>query len=185
MSISSTITDAADNISELAEAEEVFYMTAEFWVSVTFLIVVAILYSPLAKKAKELLQKRIDRIKKELNDAESIKLEAQKLYADTERKLANIDKETEDIINNKRFLIEETKRKKIAELDYALKRKKSDLDAEIEQVSAQIEQEIKEVVCKKTVATLRQLVSTKLTQKEYSALIDKSINNLKKIKVGN
>lgn len=184
MTVSTTITDLVENVATMPETEEVFYLTAEFWVSVTFLVVAVILYSPLSKKAKELVQKRIDRIKKELSDAENIKLEAQKLYADTERKLANIDKETEDIITNKKYLIEETKKKKISELNYTMHRKKADLEAEIEQINAQMGQEIKDMVCKKTVNTLRQLISTKLTQTEYSALIDKSINHIKDMKVG-
>ena len=86
MTVSPTMTDLVENVANMPEVEEAFYLTAEFWVSVTFVLVVGFLYSPLAKKAKELLLKRIERIKKELSDAENIKLEAQNLYADTERK---------------------------------------------------------------------------------------------------
>lgn len=184
MTVSPTMTDLVENVANMPEVEEAFYLTAEFWVSVTFVLVVGFLYSPLAKKAKELLLKRIERIKKELSDAENIKLEAQNLYADTERKLGNIDKEIEDIIANKKYLIEETKNKKISELNYTMQRKKADLDAEIEQTSAQIEQEVKTIVCQKTIKLLRQLISVKLTKKEYSALIDSSIKNIEKMKIG-
>lgn len=181
MTISSTIDDIIENIPE---TEEIFYLTAEFWVSVTFLIVVAFLYSPLARKAKELIQKRIERIKKELDDAESIKLEAQELYADTERKLANIDKEIKEIIANKKYLIEETKNKKICELDYTIQCKKADLEAEIEQSVAHIKHDVKVAVCKKTVKILHQLISAKLTKNEYSSLIDNSIKNIREMKIG-
>jgi F-type H+-transporting ATPase subunit b len=184
MTVSPTMDDLVESVANMPEVEEVFYLSAEFWVSVTFVIVVGILYSPLAKKAKELLLKRIERIKKELSDAENIKLEAQNLYADTERKLSNIDKEIEDIVANKKYLIEETKNKKISELNYAIQRKKADLDAEIEQTSAQIEQEVKTLVCQKTIRLLHQIISAKLTKKEYSALIDKSIQNIKNMNIG-
>lgn len=184
MTVSPTMDDLVESVANMPEVEEVFYLSAEFWVSVTFVIVVGILYSPLAKKAKELLLKRIERIKKELSDAENIKLEAQNLYADTERKLSNIDREIEDIITNKKYLIEETKNKKINELNYAMHRKKADLDAEIEQTTAQIKQEIKEMICKKTVKALKQLISAKLTKKEYSQLIDNSIENIKDMQIG-
>ena len=184
MTTSMTITDLIEDVAAMPEVEEAFYMTAEFWVSVTFVIVAVILYSPLAKKAKELVQKRIDRIKKELSDAENIKLEAQKLYADTERKLANVDNETEDIIKNKKYLIEETKRKKISELNYTMQRKKADLEAEIEQINIQLGQEIKDMVCQKAVRTLCQLIRVKLTKNEYSSLIDSSIKRIEEMKIG-
>ena len=67
MTDSATIANLIENTDATPEIEEVFYLTAEFWVSVTFIIVAVILYSPLVKKAKDLVQKRIDRIKKELN----------------------------------------------------------------------------------------------------------------------
>lgn len=176
----------AQDINEISEEiEEVFYLSAEFWVAITFLIVVILLYSPVTKVVKDLIAKRINRIKQELNDAENIKLEAQKLYADTERKLINIDKETEDIILNKKYLIEQTKEKKIHELDYAMQRKKEDLEAKIEQSSLQMNKEINELICQKAVDILNKVISAKLTKKEYSTLIDNSIENIRHMKIGN
>lgn len=176
------IINQIEEISE--ETEEVFYMSAEFWVSVTFLVVVIILFSPITKKIKDLIQKRINRIREELNEAESIKLEAQRLYADTERKLLNIENEVEDIKTNKQYLIDQTKDKKISELNYTMQRKKEDLDAKIEQASVQLNTEINGIICKKAIKILNNVISAKLTKKEYSTLIDNSIENIKNTNIG-
>ena len=167
------------------EAEEAFYLSAEFWVAIAFVLVVAYLSRPVTKIVKNLVQKRINRIKQELNDAENIKLEAQKLYADTERSLLNVDKEIEDIITNKKYLIEQTKERKMGDLNYTLQCKKEDLNAKLEQLSVEIQKEINETVCQKVVMILNDVISAKLTKKEYSSLIDNSIENIKNIKIGN
>ena len=78
----------------------------------------------------------------------------------------------------------ETKNNKIHDLNYTMQRKKADLEAEISQINMQMGKEITEQVCQKTIWTLRQLISTKLTQAEYSMLVDRSIKNIKNMKVG-
>jgi F0F1-type ATP synthase membrane subunit b/b' len=166
------------------EAGEAFYMNAEFWVTIAFILVVMFLFSPIAKVIKNLIHKRIERIKQELADAESTKLEAQKLYAATERQIANIDKEIKDIIANKNYLMEEQKNKNLRELDNVLQRKKMDLNIQIEQLSQQLEQEINQIIYKKTSMLIDEIISAKLTKKDYSYLIDNSIENIKKMQIG-
>lgn len=165
-------------------AEDVFYLSAEFWVAVTFVLVVAYLIRPAIRIIKKLIQKRIERIKQEINDAENIKLEAQQLYADTERSLLNIDKEIEDITNNKKYLISQTKERRISNLNYNLQAKEAELNAKIEQTHEQMLKEINEAVCQKTIKTLSEVISAKLTKKEYSTLIDDSIENIKNMRIG-
>ena len=172
-----------NQIEEL-QIEEAFYLTAEFWVSVTFLVVVILLFSPITRTISSMIEKRISRIKDELNNAESIKLEAQKLYADTERRLANVEDEIADIITNKKYLIEQTKEKKISELNHAMQRKKEDLDAKIEQGNIQLNTEINNIISQKAAKILNKVINVKLTQKEYSTLIDNSIENIKNIEIG-
>ena len=178
------ISEIPMHLQETPQTEEVFYLSAEFWIAVTFMIVVIYLARPITKIIRDLIQKRINRIKQELNEAENIKLEAQKLYADTERSLLNVDKEIEDIITNKKYLIEEIKKRKLRDLDYNLQSKKADLDATVEHMSKQILKENSEIVCQKTINILCKVISAKLTKKDYSVLIDNSIESVKSIKIG-
>ena len=168
-------------ISSETILEEPFYLGAEFWVGVAFVIVVFALFRPIKKALKSLLTRRIIRIKKELQEAENIKLEAQKLYSDYERKYLNIEKEDSDIIKEQKNVIEETKEKKIRELNFMLQRKENEVNRRIEQEFEQAGKEIRRKISEKTIEILKRIISSKLTKSEYNNLIDNSIKQIKEV----
>ena len=84
--------DIIEQTIELSHHEEAFYLSAEFWVSIAFVLTILIILTPGLKAIKKLIDNRISRIKNELNEAEILKMEAQQLYSDYERKLTNIKK---------------------------------------------------------------------------------------------
>ena len=159
--------------------EEVFYQSAEFWVAMAFCLVMAALLKPLLKAGKNLITKRIIRIKRELQEAENLKLEAQKLYAEYERKFINTDKEVADIVKEQENAIEEIKEKKEREMNLYLQRKSSEVDSRIEQELEQVEEEINHLISDKTATILTEVISSKLTKSDYNHLIDKSIGQIK------
>ncbi len=170
--------------SAVAEAEiheELFYQSAEFWVAIAFVLIVIMLIKPIVRVFSGLITKRISRIKTELEEAENLKLEAQKLYADYERKLAETDKEIAQIISERENIINETREKKIAELNIFLQRKQNEANSKIEQEFEQASKELNALISKRTIEILKQTISLKLTKTDYSHLIDSSINNIKNI----
>ncbi len=158
---------------------EVFYLSGEFWVAVAFILVMAVLLKPLMKAGKNLITKRIIRIKRELQEAENLKLEAQKLYAEYERKFLNTDKEVSDIIKEQENAIEETRERKIRELNLYLQRKSNEVDNRIEQEFEQVGQEINNMISSRTEEILISVISSKLTKSDYNHLIERSITQIK------
>ncbi len=158
---------------------EAFYQSGEFWVAIAFVLVITVLMKPLLKAGKNLITKRIIRIKRELQEAENLKLEAQRLYAEYERKFLNTDKEVAEIIKEQKNLIEETKEKKIRELNIYLQRKSNEVDNRIEQEFEQVEYEINNLISKRTEEILTSVISSKLTKSDYNHLIERSINQIK------
>lgn len=175
--------NANQEISEHQTIQEIpteaFYQSGEFWVAIAFVLVMSALLKPLLKAGKNLITKRIIRIKRELQEAESLKLEAQKLYADYERKFLNTDKEVADIIKEQENVIEETKEKKIRELNLYLQRKSNEVDNRIEREFEQVGQEINNLISNRTEEILTSVISSKLTKSDYNHLIEKSINQIK------
>ena len=166
--------------NELVEIhEEAFYLSAEFWVGVSFILVMAVIYKPALKVIKTLIANRISRIKQEFQDAEELKLDAQKLYA----KLLNVEKEVDDIIKEESIIIEETKERKIKELNSILNQKQKEVDGKIELSLEKVKKEINTLIINKSISTLQSIFKSKLTKKEYSLLIDKSLSNLSKIDI--
>ena len=170
--------------SALAEHEEVFYQSAEFWVGAAFVLLVATLFSPILKVVKEMIRQRIERIKAELAEAENLKLDAQKLYADYERKFINTDSEVAEIVENQIKTINQTKERKIAELNSLLKHKQTLAEAKIEQSYKQEQAEINKLVGQKSLAILNNFLRYKLTKNDHDKMIDSSIDNIKNLKIG-
>jgi len=177
-------TETLDTVTtEVAHHEEIFYQSAEFWVGLSFVLVIGLMFFPMYKVIKKAIYQRIERIKKELQEAENLKLEAQKLYAEYERKCSNVENEVSEIINGQKNTITQTKENKLRALDAFLLHKQEETDAQLEQVFESVKENIVEQINKNTMDLLTKVLSTKLTKNEYNRLIDDSINNIKNIEI--
>lgn len=177
-------TQEADIIATAAEGSEIFYHSAEFWVSVAFIVVIALLFVPISRVVRNLIQQRITRIRTELQEAEVLKTDAQKLYADYERKFANIDKEVADIVASQQEVIAKTKEKKTLELKQSLQHKQNETEARLEQSFEQAKAEINTLICNNAFRILTKAIRKNLKKTDYNKLIDASITNIGKMDIG-
>jgi len=182
MSENQIVAVVSENIAHEVH-EEAFYLSAEFWVGMAFVLVLIVIYKPLSKAINTLISNRINRIKKEFNEAENLKLDAQKIYADYERKILNVEKEVENIISEQQLFINETKEQKIKELNARLKQKEKEVEGKIELTYIQLKKQINMLVVKKSNQMIKETLKLKLTKADYNNLIDKSISNINNIKI--
>lgn len=173
--------DIIEQTIELSHHEEAFYLSAEFWVSIAFVLTILIILTPGLKAIKKLIDNRISRIKNELNEAETLKMEAQQLYSDYERKLTNIKKEIEDIINEENIIISEKKEHKLHELDSMIRKKEMEINGKIELASEQVKKEINKLIADKTLSIINTIINQKITKSMHNELIDNTINNITKM----
>ena len=100
------VIEAAENVAniidntaaELDGHHEVFYQSAEFWVAMAFVLVVAALARPIGRTVVALLKKRIARIIARIREASALQEDAQKLLADYEKKFLNAESEAAAIL---------------------------------------------------------------------------------------
>jgi len=89
---------------------------ATFWVAISFFIFFGVLiYLKVPQKMNNLLSDQIKEIKKELNEAEKLKVEAKNLLSDYENKIDKSKKVTQEIINvakkdSEKNILEKTKK---------------------------------------------------------------------------
>lgn len=157
----------------------IFYKSEEFWVAMAFVLVVVALFIPIKKAIKSILQNRVNRIVSDLQNAENLKLEAQELYSKHERNLLKINDKISEIILNEEAVINETKERKIKELNNMLNQKQKEVDSKIEGAYIRADKQIKKIISQKVDNVLKE--SIKLTQKEHIEFINKSIDNLENI----
>lgn len=179
--IEGTAAAATEHVSQ--EGEEIFYQSAEFWVGCAFVLVVYLLSKPIYKAVKEMINVRIKRIKDELQYAEELKMDAQKLYAEYERKYLNTEQEVAEIIANEKAIIEENKNRKMQAMEKWLKQKNAEADARIEIMSENANAEINALISKRTSAILTSIFRTKITKAEHQKLINNSIKKLEILKI--
>ena len=151
-----------------------------FWTFTGLILFLGLLaYLGVPKIIGDLLDKRADAIRKELDDARQLREEAQEILASYKRKQAEAEQEAEAII----------KRAK-TEADYLRENAKEEIAARIERRTTQAEQRIAqaEAAAAKEVRTLATdiaidaaelLLSEKLTKTQRNALLKNEISSLK------
>ena len=79
-------------------ATEPFWHSPTFWVAVSFVILVALLFKPVWRFTTKTLDEKIAEIQSRIEEATQLREEAQNLLAATKRKLTEAEKEGADII---------------------------------------------------------------------------------------
>jgi F-type H+-transporting ATPase subunit b len=160
------------------ERDELFYESAEFWVSLAFIAIIILLFPFLYRTIKGAIYGRIQRIKDELSEAENVKLEAQELYAKYERNLLNVDNEVAQIIHEEENYIADMRERKNKEFDALLLQKHKETQSRMNVAFEKVNAEINEKIAKETMAILKTAVNEKLTKTEHEKIIDTSVTML-------
>lgn len=164
--------------SKAAAAAEPFYLSAEFWLAISFMLFVAAVAKPVAKMVVGALDARSDKIQGELDEAEHLREEAQTLLATYERKQRDATKEAEDILAHA-----EAEAKRLAEtaaqdLAEALKRREQLALEKIAQAEAQAIDQVRDAAVDLALKTTRELIVRNLDDNRAQALIDGAIKDL-------
>lgn len=180
--IGTTASYAADDPTlAAAHTYGAFYENPVFWVAVSFVLVILLLGRPVGKAVKGMLQKRVDRIIKNINDAANLKDDAQKLLVEYERKFVNVDAEAEEILAKSQREIELLKKESLEKLkqDMALREKEAE-----DRLKAAQEDAVRDILTSTsdlTIKALKKTLAENLDDKTQDALIEKSINSIAKL----
>ncbi len=151
-----------------------------FWVGVSFvLFVLLMVYFKVPAIVTKALDERTERIRKELDDAQKLREEAQALLAGYQRKRTEAEKEADDIIAQARSEAEsyaEETRKKLAE---SLERRTGLAEQKIAQAEADAMNEIRSAAADLAIAAARQIISDEVKGARANKLIDQSIEAVK------
>lgn len=158
-----------------------FYDNPVFWVAVSFILVVCLLFKPLSKFAKNALQARVDRIIKNINDAANLKDDAQKLLADYERKFLNVDDEVQAILLKSQKEIEDFKQESLKKLEFEMKLREREVEERLNAAQHEAVQQIVVGATDVTMKTIKQILAQNLNAKNQDLLIEKSINSISKM----
>ena len=157
-----------------------FLDDSTLWVSLSFIIFVCITFKPILAQLSDSLEKKIDDLKKNIEESKQLKLEAEKLLRDQLKK-------QEDNINLIKRIKEDTNKE--------IKRIKSQIEKDVEQtmlrrinnynlISSQMENnlknDMKKHIMERVVKYTEIRIKKNLSNKQNLKLVENSIINIPK-----
>ncbi len=178
------VLNAADSVMNTIEATageigghgEVFYQSAEFWVAVSFVLVIVGLARPVGKILYAMLKKRGEAIAARIEEAAGLQEDAQKLLASYEKKYRQARQEAQEILNKSEREINLLKKDRLAKLESDMKNREREAKSRIGSAQEEAVAEIAAMTAGLTVKTVRKVLKQGLDAKAQDKLIDNSIN---------
>lgn len=160
---------------------EPFYMEAEFWVGLAFVLAVAGLFKPVVSAIRKLLRARSAEIALRLKEAVDLKENAQKLLAEYERKFRHAEKEALEILTRSEREIEAIKKETLSRLEADMENREREAKARLKAAEDNAANDVILQTTNLTLDIVKNILAEKADKKLLDKLIDNSIQNLKKI----
>lgn len=153
---------------------------AGIWVLISFLIfaVFAFRFGKDSLLAK--LDGRIDDIKREIETAESLRVEAQELLAQFQRKQRDAEKEAKEIVDTAKKHANEVKKQADKDLKELMARREKQLAERLDRMEQAAADRIRAHAADLAVQATSTLIAKEMNKKTDSVLVNDSIDNLRK-----
>ena len=153
---------------------------ATFWVAVSFVIFVGVLfYFKVPQKIFILLDESINKIKKDIEEAEKLKEEAKSKLAESEKKLDNSKNEIKKMISE----ANETSEKNILRLNETFQKqmdiKKINLETKIQQLKNQAIKDVKNASISIAFESVEKLMTNSLDKSKLDKIYNQSLEETK------
>jgi F-type H+-transporting ATPase subunit b len=155
-----------------------FFLEAEFWVLVSFVIAIAFLVYKARDAITGALDARAAKIKAELDEAQKLRDEAQTRLAEFQRKQRDALKEAEGIIAQAKAEAERLAAQGARDLEAAIERRRRQASEKIALEEQKALADLRNTAVDVAVAALRRVLAEDLDPARQSALIDNAINAL-------
>jgi len=153
---------------------------ATFWVAVSFFIFIAVLvYLKVPQKINNSLNNQINGIKKELDEAEKLKIEAKNLLSDYEKKIDKSKKETQQIINEAKKSSEQNILEKTKKFHQMIDNRKKSTEQKIIQLKENALKDIKNISIKVSMEAVEHLIKNSIDKNKLEKIYTKSLEQAK------
>lgn len=187
------IVGAAENVSEALTLTEKpqdvhheekipLYMDVEFWVGMSFVLVVLMIAKPIWRTVKQGLQNSIQAVIDKIDEAVKLRDDAQNLLADYERRCNDIDERVAKISEQTQKNIALYREREMKNLQRELDRKQQEVEARIERATQTAKDEINASLSVKVIDLAEKAIEKHLNESDKVRLIDEAIASLGKIK---
>ena len=153
---------------------------ATFWVAVSFFIFLGgLVYLKVPQKINTALNNQIDQMKKELDEARKLKIEAKNLLSDYENKIDKSKKETQKIINLVEKNSEENIIEKTKKFHEIMESRKKGVEQKIIQMKKNAIKDIKNISIKISIETVKNLIKNSINKDKLEKIYTQSLEETK------
>ena len=153
---------------------------ATFWVAVSFFIFFGCLvYLKVPQKINNSLTDQINKMKKELDEAEKLKVEAKNLLSNYENKIDKSKKEVLEIINLAKKESEKTILEKTEKFHQTMENKKKNTEQKIVQMREKALRDVKNISVKISMEAVEHLIKNSIDKNKLEKLYTKSLEQAK------
>lgn len=151
-----------------------------FWVLISFLIFVGVAYKYGKSSVLSKLDGKIDSIRTELAQAEKLRVDAQELLAEYQRKHKDALSEAATIIADAKKHAKDLKNKSQNDLNAIMARREEQLQEKLSRIEQNASQEIQSYVAGIAVNAARDLLNEKMDAKADKTIISNIMSNVPK-----
>ena len=155
---------------------------ATFWVAISFFIFLGVLiYLKVPHRINSSLNDQINEMKKELDEAEKLKVEAKNLLSDYENKIDKSIKETKKIIDLAKKDSEKTTLERTKKFHETIEDKKKNTEQKISLMKENALRDIKNISIKVSIETADHLIKNSIDEKKLEKFNSKSLEEAKTV----
>ena len=153
---------------------------ATFWVAVSFFIFIGgLIYLKVPQNVNNSLDAQINRIKKELDEAEKLKVESKNILSDYENKIDKSKKETQKIINEAKKYSEKNILDKTKKFHELIEERKKNAEQKITQMKENAIRDIKNISIKISIEAVEHLIKNSIDKSKIEKIYTESLEQVK------
>ena len=153
----------------------------QFWVAVSFILFIAVIFNPVRKILASSLDAQINDIKNKIDEVESLKNEAQKALDEIKEREAKVEKEIQNLKYESEKRIDELKDISTSKLSDQIEKRKILAENKIEQLVRDTNNSLKNYITSVAIEATRNVLLQNLSKEKKSALIDESITEFNSV----
>ena len=155
-----------------------FLQTQAFWLVVSFVALLAIMWKFVTPMLTETLDARANQIREDLDRAANLKTEAEQMLRTYEKQLKTAQEEASDIVAQARKDAEDLAAKRTKELEGELSRKADVAAKSIDQAKNKAMDELKKEVANMTILATEKVVGAMMDEKSAKKFADEAVKEL-------
>ncbi len=149
--------------------------STDIWVLISFVIFVYIAFRFGKTAFLAALDGRIEKIRQDIDTAESLRIEAKELLAQYQRKQRDADKEAKQIIETAKTHAEEIKKQAEKDLKELAKRREAQLQERLKRMEENAVNDIRAYAADLAIKATTETIAAQMNKKTNENLIDESI----------